>query len=65
MTFQVGDRVSAFGNKGIIKSASTNGLFLIVRFDKTEHDIIFYLDGKLFKWNKKPILKKIKIRTVR
>jgi hypothetical protein len=60
MSFSVGDKVRAFGNKGKVKSLSTNGMFVVVRFDNTEHDVIFYLDGKLFKWNKLPILKKVK-----
>lgn len=57
-----GDRVSAFGNRGTIKKISENGMFLIVRFDNTEDDMVFYRDGKLFKWNKKPTLKLVKGR---
>lgn len=57
-----GDRVSAFGNRGTVKKISENGMFLIVRFDNTEDDMVFYRDGKLFKWNKKPTLKLVKGR---
>jgi hypothetical protein len=59
-----GDRVKAFGNKGTIKKISENGMFLIVRFDDTNDDMIFYRDGRLFKWNKKPILRKIETRHI-
>lgn len=57
-----GDRVTAFGNRGTIKKISENGMFLIVRFDGVNDDMIFYRDGRLFKWNKKPTLKLIKGR---
>jgi hypothetical protein len=60
MEFKVGDKITAFGNAGIIKSLSPNGLFLIVRFTDVDHDVIFNTDGRLFKWNKTPILKKSK-----
>lgn len=53
-----GDKVQAFGNTGVIKRLSDNGLFLIVKFDNVEDLVVFYTDGKLFKWNKEAILKK-------
>jgi len=54
------DRVTAFGNRGTIKKISENGMFLIVRFDGVNDDMIVYRDGKIFQWNKKPVLKLIK-----
>lgn len=60
--FEVGDKVRAFGNIGIIKSISKNGMFLEVKFDKVETTIIFNIDGKMFTWNKNITLKKIKKR---
>jgi hypothetical protein len=54
-----GDRVEAFGNVGTIKRVSESGLHFIVKFDDCEDLMVFYLDGKLFKWNVNPILKKI------
>lgn len=60
--FEVGDKVRAFGNTGIIKSISKNGMFLEVKFDKVETTIIFNIDGKMFTWNKNITLKKIKKR---
>jgi hypothetical protein len=55
-----GDRVTAFGNRGTVKRISENGMFLVVGFDGTNNDMIFYRDGKMFQWNKKPVLKLIK-----
>lgn len=60
--FQVGDRVRAFGNIGVIKSISKNGMFLEVKFDKVETTIVFNIDGRIFGWNKNITLKKIKSR---
>ena len=58
--FQVGDRVVAFGNRGNVHSLSQNGLFINVKFDDFDSIVVFNTDGKMFKWNKKPILKKVK-----
>jgi hypothetical protein len=58
--FKVGDRVRAFGNVGVVKSISTNGMFLEVIFDKVEHTVVFLIDGRIFRWNKRPVLKKVK-----
>lgn len=60
--FQVGDIVRAFGNKGIVKSISKNGMFLEVKFDKVDTTVIFNIDGRIFGWNKNITLKKIKSR---
>lgn len=60
--FSIGERVRAFGNLGTIKSLSTNGMFLEVKFDKVEHTVVFLRDGRIFGWNKKPTLKKITSR---
>lgn len=60
--FHVGERVRAFGNLGTVKSLSTNGMFLEVKFDKIDHTVVFLIDGRIFSWNKKPTLKKIKSR---
>lgn len=60
--FEVGDKVRAFGNIGIIKSISKNGMFLEVKFDKVETTVIFNIDGRMFTWNKNITLKKIKKR---
>lgn len=60
--FCVGDRVRAFGNLGVIKSLSKNGLFVEVKFDKVDITVIFLKDGRISMWNKKPTLKKIKSR---
>lgn len=54
-----GDRVQAFGNIGVIKRISESGLHFIVKFDNVEDFVVFYTDGKLFKWNKEAILKKV------
>jgi hypothetical protein len=35
-------------------------MFIVVRFDNTEVDVVFYTDGRLFKWNKLPVLKKVR-----
>lgn len=60
--FEVGDKVRAFGNTGIVKSISKNGMFLEVKFDKVETTVIFNIDGRMFTWNKNITLKKIKKR---
>jgi hypothetical protein len=57
--FQVGDKVTAFGNKGVVHSISVNGMFVNVRFKEFDSLTVFYIDGKIHKWNKKPTLKKI------
>lgn len=54
----VGDRVQAFGNIGTIQRVSESGDFYVVKFDNVVDLVIFYLDGRLFKWNKEPSLKK-------
>lgn len=54
-----GDKVQAFGNIGVIKRISESGDHLIVKFDDCNDLVVFYLDGRLFKWNKQPILKKV------
>lgn len=58
--FQMGDRVMAFGSRGNVHSLSSNGLFVMVKFDDFDSLVVFNTDGKMFKWNKKPILKKVK-----
>ena len=60
--FEIGDKVAAFGNRGYIKSISVNGMFLNVKFDDCDNLVVFNIDGKIFRWNKKPALKKIKQR---
>ena len=59
---QVGDEVRAFGNKGVVKKLSENGMFLIVKFDDFPDPVVFNLDGKLMAWHKKPSLKKVQKR---
>jgi hypothetical protein len=58
--FKIGDKVRAFGNRGVVKTISKNEMFVEVKFDKVETTVIFNIDGRVFKWNKYPILKKIK-----
>lgn len=55
----VGDRVQAFGNIGTIQRVSESGDFYVVKFDNVADLVVFYLDGRLFKWNKEPSLKKV------
>lgn len=59
VNFEVGDKVRAFGNLGIVKSLSKNGMFLEVKFDNVDTTVVFLIDGKIAKWNKKPSLKKV------
>lgn len=54
-----GDRVQAFGNIGTIQRVSESGDFYVVKFDNVADLVVFYLDGRLFKWNKEPSLKKV------
>jgi hypothetical protein len=56
--FRVGDHVSAFGNRGIIKSVSDNG-YVIVKFDDFESTVVFNKDGRLMKWHKEVSLRKV------
>lgn len=58
--FQVGDKVTAFGNQGVVHSISSNGMFVNVKFKDFDSLVVFNIDGRLFKWNKKPTLKKVK-----
>jgi hypothetical protein len=59
--FKVGDIVTAFGNKGVVVSLSKDGSFVNVKFKECEFSsVVFNSDGKLFRWNKKPALKKVK-----
>jgi hypothetical protein len=58
--FEIGDKVVAFGNEGVVHSISSNGMFLHVKFKEFESLVVFNIDGRLFKWNKKPTLKKVK-----
>ena len=57
--FSTGERVKAFGNLGTIKSLSSNGMFLEVKFDNVDQTVVFLIDGRIFSWNKKPSLKKV------
>ena len=54
-----GDKVQAFGNTGVIKRISESGDHFIVKFDNVEDFVVFYTDGRLFKWNTEAILKKV------
>lgn len=56
--FQKGDKVTAFGNIGEVKSVGPNG-YLTVKFDDFESTVVFHTDGKLMKWNKNVSLTKI------
>jgi len=56
-----GDKVQAFGNTGVIKRISESGLHLIVKFDNVDDLVVFYLDGRLFKWNNEPVLTKVEV----
>ena len=58
--FEVGEKVRAFGNIGIIKSISKNQMFLEVKFNNVETTVVFNRDGRIFSWNKNPTLKKVK-----
>lgn len=58
-TFSPGDIVTAFGNRGIVKSISNNGMFVIVKFDDFESTVVFNKDGRLMKWHKRPSLRKV------
>jgi hypothetical protein len=58
--FEIGDKVKAFGNVGTVHSFSKNGIFLYVRFKDFDSLVNFRVDGKMFGWNKKPSLKKVK-----
>lgn len=57
-TFSQGDIVTAFGNRGIVKSISDNG-YVIVKFDDFESTVVFNLDGRLMKWHKEVSLKHV------
>lgn len=56
--FQQGDIVTAFGNRGTVKSISDNGMFVIVKFDDFESTVVFNKDGRLMSWHKRPSLRK-------
>ena len=56
--FATGDKVTAFGNKGVVKSISSNGLFLLVKFEDFDSIVIFNIDGKQTAWHKEASLKK-------
>lgn len=55
--FTPGNKVTAFGNFGKVKSVS-NG-FVIVKFDECESTVVFNEDGKLMKWHKEVSLKHV------
>lgn len=57
--FQKGDKVSAFGNTGTVKSISSNGMFVEVTFPECPSSVVFYMDGKLFQWAKEVSLVKV------
>lgn len=56
--FSAGDKVTAFGNEGFVKSVSANG-YLEVSFPEAPATVIFRTDGKLFGWSKVPVLRKL------
>jgi hypothetical protein len=58
--FRIGDRVRAFGNKGVVHSLSKNGMFINVKFCDFDSLVVFYTDGKICQWHKNPSLKKVK-----
>ena len=57
--FSKGDAVTAFGNKGIVKNITANGMFVEVQFEGAPCTTLFELDGKCMKWNKCPSLEKL------
>lgn len=59
MEFKVGDKVTAFGNTGVVKSVATNGMFVEVTFAEAPNTIIFTIDGKVHSWNSVPVLRKL------
>ena len=58
-SFAKGDVVTAFGNKGIVKSISSNGMFVEVQFEGAPCTTLFDIDGKCMKWNKRSSLEKL------
>jgi len=54
-----GDKVQAFGNIEVVKRISESGDHFIVKFDDCDDLMVFYLDGRLFRWNKEPSLTKV------
>lgn len=58
--FEIGEKVKAFGNRGVVKSISINKMFVNVKFDNFDSLVVFYIDGKICQWHKKPSLKKVK-----
>lgn len=57
--FQKGDKVEAFGCKGIVKGYSVNNLYVEVNFPEFPHSVVsFHPDGKLSQWHKVPSLRK-------
>jgi len=58
MSFKIDDNVIAFGNKGVVKGISVNGLFLLVKFEDFESIVLFNIDGRESAWHKEPSLKK-------
>lgn len=59
MPFTKGDKVTAFGNEGVVKNISDNGMFLIVKFNDFESTVVFNKDGRLMKWHKEVSLRKL------
>jgi hypothetical protein len=57
--FSPGDAVEAFGNRGVVKRISHNGMFLEVTLEGAPSSVIFHTDGKLFSWSKTPSLRKV------
>ncbi len=56
-TFAVGDAVTAFGNKGIVKAVAND--FVHVTFEEAPAVMVFRLDGKLMKWHENVSLRKL------
>jgi hypothetical protein len=60
MNFQPKDRIKSLtGNLGTVHSISSNGLFLLIKFDDWDSIVILYLDGRQQKWHKKPFIRKV------
>lgn len=56
--FVKGDLVKAFGNDGVVKKISDNGMFVEVAFEEAPCTVIFTIEGKVHKWNARPSLEK-------
>lgn len=57
--FQKGDKVTAYGNVGEVKSVSENGMFVVVKFPEFDSNVIFNIDGRHASWCKEVSLRHV------